>query len=344
MNRESTHKPIGGDIEEQAMHWLVELSDDKVSDSQQARFEDWLATAPEHRAAYQSVSQIWSDSALVEEMAEIEPRYINRTSSIEQIWNAWRRVPVIAGSVAIALLAVVFLWPQVQRAEYSTGTGEVREVRFHDGTMATIGARSQLVIEFTNSERHVTLSKGEVYFNVAPDVDRPMVVAVRDTQVTVIGTQFNVHTGPDQVTVAVSEGVVEVAKSELYEKLADQTAKQSQVLKVAKKLTAGQRIVSTRGNLLGDIDLVSPDEVGGWRLGERFYDRATLRQVIADANRYSREPIFFATEDLGSLIVTAGFHIDRIEQLLGALEHGLPIELDRDMPGRIVIREKRKIN
>ncbi|MFB6454653.1 FecR family protein [Chitinophaga sp. Hz27] len=61
-----------------------------------------------------------------------------------------------------------------------------------DGTKVWLNAASTLRFPLAfGKERHVILT-GEAYFEIAPDVNRPFVVSVANTEVHVLGTSFNI--------------------------------------------------------------------------------------------------------------------------------------------------------
>ena len=81
-----------------------------------------------------------------------------------------------------------------------------------DGSFITLNSHSALTYqkeEFAG-KRSVTL-KGEAFFNVVHDENRPFSVKVNDVLVNVLGTSFNVRSVGDKTEIIVESGVVGVA-------------------------------------------------------------------------------------------------------------------------------------
>ncbi|MBL1410713.1 FecR family protein [Sphingobacterium faecale] len=87
-----------------------------------------------------------------------------------------------------------------------------------DGTKVWINASSELVFpsQFTKDRRQVKL-KGEAYFQVAKDQDRPFVIETVGGNVKVLGTHFNISAYTDRPVTTLEEGKVMVYKDHLQE-------------------------------------------------------------------------------------------------------------------------------
>lgn len=81
-----------------------------------------------------------------------------------------------------------------------------------DGSKVWINALSELrfPVRFAEDERKVMV-KGEAFFEVVHDADRPFRVEVNGMEVEVLGTQFNVNAYTDGVTTTLIEGAVKVS-------------------------------------------------------------------------------------------------------------------------------------
>jgi transmembrane sensor len=104
--------------------------------------------------------------------------------------------------------------PETVYRTISTLEDQQRLVTLSDGTQIRLNANSSIVIpeHFPPEKRKVTL-KGEAFFNVASDVDRPFSIQVEGAVIWVLGTEFNVKVKEfsRQVQVAVSEGRVSLS-------------------------------------------------------------------------------------------------------------------------------------
>jgi transmembrane sensor len=95
-------------------------------------------------------------------------------------------------------------------------TDGVRRVMLQDGTVITLKPKSSIEYpeKFTDHDRKILL-KGEAFFDVTKDKNRPFIISTSELTVKVLGTSFNVmaYEGAKEISVAVKTGKVSVAKS-----------------------------------------------------------------------------------------------------------------------------------
>ncbi|KKL66381.1 hypothetical protein LCGC14_2145540, partial [marine sediment metagenome] len=61
--------------------------------------------------------------------------------------------------------------------------------------------------------------------------------------------------------------------------------------------------------------------------------------VIDDANKYYEGRIVFASQEVGELGISISFTTDNIDQMLDNLSQALPISLNRDLPGTVLLEK-----
>jgi transmembrane sensor len=320
-------------VEVEASEWLIAMSDRTVSLDQRARFEAWLNADPEHGRIYQAQKTAWSAVAhmpqLMDEPAQTEVRRV----------AAGQRLKVFAlAAAAVLVVLAVFFRDQIPLLPhgdaYETATAQVKDVMLSDGTLVTLGASSHIDVDFSKNERHIALTRGEAYFEVAHDTARPLSVTAGTMLVRVIGTKFDVHYGSQAVRVAVAEGRVEIMKATDSAPLESPKHLGSQVL------TAGEAAVAESTGRIATTDSVNKEDFGAWRSGRLVYVDTRLRDVIADINRYYNGKIELAAESTGDLQLTIAFRADQIDRMLEVLQDALPVQATHTPDGRIVISEK----
>lgn len=174
-------------------------------------------------------------------------------------------------AVAASIVAVVGLTtlPSPSRSATSiavrTAPGERRAVLLRDGTRIAMNGDTVLRIE-RGPERRVDVRRGQAFFAVAHDADRPFRVSAGDVVLQDVGTAFDVTHGDGVVDVAVRQGVV------LYDP--DDTAV---------RLTAGRSIHVAKGAVTERA--VDVRAVGGWRGGRLVYRDERLDRVARDVAR-----------------------------------------------------------
>ena len=81
-----------------------------------------------------------------------------------------------------------------------------------DNSIITLNTNSEIRVTLTDEVRKVDLISGEAFFIVTSNKERPFIVASGQQEITVVGTQFNVHKMKSGIEVAVIEGIVQVAQ------------------------------------------------------------------------------------------------------------------------------------
>lgn len=304
-------------IKSECREWLALLQSGDASDADRVRFDAWLRADPRHQRAYDGLQLLWRDISTLNQLKELEP-IPPRPRSAARV--ARRFVP-LAAAAGLAGLALAFFSTEprsvlqpvttatVQSQEYQTQLGEVRAIQLSDGSTVTLGARSRVIVTFSDSERRVQLKQGEAYFDVAKNAARPFHVAAPGTAIRVVGTRFDVRVGDSHVRVAVDEGVVAVNDR-------------------SDALTHGQRIDVMPDGAMTAVTQMDGNEVAAWREGRLVYDGATLADVVADLSRY-RPKVTLSSAEAGKLRVTAGLRVEQIDQFVDRLPDILPVRVIR---------------
>jgi transmembrane sensor len=209
---------------------------------------------------------------------------------------------------------------------YQTGVGERLTINLADGSTAVLNTASRLQVAYTDQERRLVLEAGEGLFDVAKGQPRPFVVAADGHSITAHGTQFDVRLAPDQVKVALVEGVVSVKGRD---PAAEVRLKPNEVL-VARGETTSVRAVSDMAALVG------------WRDGLVFFDNATLADAAAEMNRYIERPRIEVEPSVARVRLSGAFRTDQSATFIEALEQGFPVAVVARSPDHIVLGRSRR--
>jgi transmembrane sensor len=359
------------DIKAAARDWLLRLSLESPTLEDRAQFEAWYARDPRHAAAYRRFESIWQDSAMLQDLqplASLESRPAG--------WWRWTsaairaRPSVWAGGAGLAAaVGAIGLWLLMAPMHYATGVAEVRAIHLSDGSEITLGARSSLEVAFRVHERRVALTSGVAFFSVSKNPSRPFIVTVGEQEVRVVGTKFEIRRDTAEMRVSVAEGRVEVmqrrdpadAAAPPIPRLARLKAQANRTASATisepstpalapqppseapeeRILTAGQQVTTGLAGTIPDPQSMPRGEPAAWRHGRLVYVDAPLKEIVADANRYSREPITIAGENVANLRVSVTYPSDRIGEMLTALSRSLSLDVERDESG-IVLKPKER--
>ena len=173
-----------------------------------------------------------------------------------------------------------------QYNELVVGKGAEFSIMLSDGTQVWLNADSRLKYPVTFSKdgvRRVYL-QGEAYFDVSADENHPFVVTAASTDITVYGTEFNIHARTDDyVRTTLVKGAVSVS----VEGDTCQTC-----------LTPGQTVKVNLQN--GSITLKEePIELYvGWKQGKYYFEEIPLKDLFAELSLWYDVEVVFTDESL----------------------------------------------
>lgn len=133
---------------------------------------------------------------------------------VDVVLEAGARLPAAAIAACALLAAGLGVWftqapsPFAPSEHYATAPAEVRTITLEDGSTIVLSGAGQASASITDTERRVELIAGSALFNVARDEARPFVVHTPEGDIRVLGTEFVVRIGADEVRTTVLRGSV----------------------------------------------------------------------------------------------------------------------------------------
>lgn len=262
-----------------------------------------------HRLEGLSQREIGTRLGVSERMAG---KYISRALSHCRAWLA------AAVLVLMVVTATQLPW-RVWTADQRTLAGEQRVLTLDDGSRVTLAGDSAINLSLSGRQRHITLLRGRVYFQVARDPQRPFVVEAGEARVRVTGTRFEVRRdGGDRVRLTVAEG--EVIASGGDRRLT---------------LRAGEQVHWLRDRL-GDRHRVDVDRVLAWLEGRLVFRDQPLRDVLRELAPHHPDRLLLLDQGLAERRLSGTFNIGDPDAALSALSQTLPLTLRR-LPGVVIL-------
>ena len=298
-------------MHEQAALWVARLRADSVAEADYQQFALWLAANPEHGAAMDSMLELWDDLGVT--------RYLPVEPVAEPLHNQGRRRWLGAGlAVAACAVFALILAPQLSVEppvqNYQTAIGEQLQVDLGDGSQISLNTDSRVEVSLSGAKRHVTLLRGEVFFEVEKDTQRPFVVDAGVAEVRVMGTAFNIHRYGNQSDITVTRGVVRVTERGNPGNRAP-----------ASELLYANQSVSASSSGLARPALVDAATELAWREGKLVADGMPLITLVEEIARYHEVKILIAEPTLAQRTVSGVFQLDSPDTILRALEHSFDI-------------------
>ena len=268
-------------------HFHGESSEEEEQQVQQFKLEN-----PEE---YQSLQIFWTKKEI--KLNEVDNskawQDIARKAEKSQPVAIYRHLKIAASVAAIFLLISIIGVSLFQQNDapniVSATTDSIQELVLDDGTIVHLnaGASLQYPEKFNSKERNVTL-KGEAFFEVAKDAQRPFHIQTNHSTVEVLGTSFNIDTNINQTEISVATGKVKVASLSTNE---------STILRPNQSALVQQ-------NKLETFDTKNLN-YQTWKTGVFHFDKTAISQVVKELNTYYENKIVLANKDADCLLSTS---------------------------------------
>lgn len=272
-------------------------------------------------AAFDSIGELEGDRA-IEEVAGDYQRLIHERRSKSRLALGMAAALLVAVNVTFAYLWTSDRPDDSHLQKYFTRIGEQQTIGLADGSVVTLNTAGQLVADYSGTARRILLERGEAYFDVASDPNRPFTVDLGARSVTVVGTEFSIRKHPYRYEVAVIEGAVAIGGSSLDSEAADLPSSAQQ------RVEAGWVAeFDVQTNELKAFQPESMDRYVAWRNGMITFAREPLYRVVQELNRYSRKKILIEDTAVMELSVYVIVDVHEIDAALDGLSRLLPIEV-----------------
>lgn len=330
--------PNPEDTEREAGDWFARMNADDVTADDRERFEAWLRSHPHNAKAYAELVATWG------ELVRSAP--LVRAVHFGQVMNAAaaptkRASRWLVGAVAatIAAIAVSVSWhayKQQEQTRFQTAIGEQVAVMLPDGSSFNLNTNSRVDVDYSEHSRVIHLERGEAYFNVAHDVQRPFWVHAGDRWVRAVGTAFNVYLRPAGVQVTVSEGTI---------KMVDAAEDESPPSDISYGASAAAVTAGEQADAQGSADVIRALNAAelnrslAWRRKSLYFQDEPLGNVVDELRRYTPLKIEVVDDSLRHLPVGGTFQTspEGAEALLKMLQDGFGARVRRVGGDRVYI-------
>lgn len=323
MNSVAWHQAL-----QEAAEWYVCLHDDDVSPQDRQAWDAWLRGHALHRDAWDQVNATGRRFAGLREQdspqalaaglraAAAPPRRrALRTLAGMAVagasgWLAWRHTPL--GDQVLA-------W----NADYRTGIGEIRSLRLADASQLWLDTDSAADFVIDATQRSLTLRRGAILVETAPDGERPFVVCTPQGSMQALGTRFLVRRDADQrIHLAVFDGAVEIRLAANGER----------------------RVIPSGAQADFQHDRIGPESAADgaqatWQSGMLTVDNVRLADFLAQLSRYRRGRLA-AHPDVADLRVMGTFPLPDTDAALTMLSDALPIRVQRTLPWWVTVEPR----
>lgn len=252
----------------------------ECSPAEDAELNAWIAASSDHAAYFQEMEAAWralddvvsgpqfNTAAAWEQVAPrlqpAAPQIANGKPKPNTVaFTGW--IKYATAAAAVLIIAVLFLQPDAREIHVLAANSD-ELVRLPDNSTVRLrkGSSIHYPEHFTANERRILL-EGEAFFDVSKREEQRFVVDAGSISVTVLGTSFNVKSGPEAADVSVATGRVQLVA----------------------RAHAGKKILLRAGRAahFGNGAFTEAPATGNdtaWMQQELSYSETPLRQIFKD--------------------------------------------------------------
>lgn len=351
-------------IQEQAAEWFGRCEVGLTS-GQESAFVRWLELDQRHGEAMRDMDETWG---FLDGLKEIKRPGVAPFRKPPKKSRANKRFvrPLLAAAAAAIAISFLGMWQPWNEAalvlEAATAADGMKKLELPDGSTVHLNASTGVKIRFTETMRHVELSRGEAHFAVAKDAGRPFVVMAGDVAVKAVGTAFNVRREARTVDVFVTEGKVRLEDATKGESLLSRggatvapvppdTGNDGNVgpTPVAEPglLVAGQRAsvtlsaTATPPLVVAPIAAAEVEQALAWRARQLEFDLTPLSEVVAEFNRHNSHELVIGDAELGTQPFGGSFRADNYNVFVEFLEQRFGVKAERGDQKTVLRRRAR---
>ncbi len=345
---------IKNDLTTEASAWLAQLESESMKSDDLAAFKEWVERSPAHKREIRRLASLSNDLNILAEMAGPLREAANKQRQIGNIRSKikWPKLNALAsfGLVVTFMVLGNFFINTLEQVNspilYTTNVGVHREIELNDGTVIGLNTDSKIEIDYSPMRRKVRLLKGEAFFQVAHNPDRPFIVYAGEKSVKAIGTAFIVSLLPKAFEVTVTEGKVELSNTAnitnnptldalgIHQSIQRPAISEAPAMPIF--LSAGETVTydpDESSKVLTDvIETVSEREMQrrlSWKDGLLDFSETPLIDVIDDLSRYTDMKIEISDPALRNLKFGGLFRTDELQALFSALETTFAIKIEK---------------
>ena len=350
----SKHKRDNKSLDEkqldEATDWISRL-DRGLTDSEDARFSEWLSCSPKNMSVLFEVAQMWDKLDDLNRLSDLFPQ--NTPTPVSK--NYWMKS--MAASFLLASLVGLFQFysddlkeslrdPSSIVAEqkiYQTDIGESSTVHLADNSKLILNTNTFVQVRYSTKARLIELQRGEIHIEVAHDSQRPLSVIAGGKIIQAIGTAFNVELRNNLVQLLVTDGKVLITEKSLDLTTENIDEKTFKLPSSSMAISKGEKIdFDLSGFQAEKVTKVAPVEIAAslsWRQGNLIFRGESLAEVMAEISRYS--DVKFELDDnkqLQEIQVVGMFKTGDITGLLDVLKQNFKISHRRVSENKIFLK------
>ncbi len=317
--------------EHEAARWCARLAASDCSLQDHLAFERWRDASEANARAYLDAQRVLrgidrlADDVRLRALAE---RAFGEASAAGASGERtahkptrWLIPATLAASILLAAIGIHFMRGSTGEAianaapavAYTAPSGQPRTISLQDGSTVHLDGMSEMTVRMTPHERHIELTAGRAFFEVAHDASRPFSVLAGHTTTTALGTHFQVVKRSEDVVVTLAEGSVAV----------DAVSGEA---RWHERLSPGEQLSVSPG-LPPSLKRTDAQAATSWTHGRLVFRGTALAEAVEEINRYAVRKVRLGDPSLGDMAVSGSFLVSESDDIVTALAAVLPLRV-----------------
>jgi len=251
----------------------------------------------------------------------VQSKIAAKTVKSAKVIPLYRKLTRIAAAAAILIIGTLSVYyftdvlPKTTITVVAANSMEKgKEVLLSDGSKVWLnnGALLSFPEKFAENSRTVEL-KGEAFFKVSRNPEKPFTVMTKNSKTTVLGTSFNINSDKDSTEVIVSTGKVKVSD---IENTSGQIITPGYSAKVKKE--GVEKYETANLNYMA------------WKTGKFIFKETPILQVVDDLNKYYKKQIVIADGVDVNCLLTADFNKTNLHEVLEIIKLTCDFSIEED--------------
>lgn len=304
---------------------IIEYLEDPENEQRKQALDEWLQLDAGHLDIFLEMRALWQGDVLpavssyntTQQWEQLETQLdtpqplsvaASNTTSVKKIspryWWAAAAVLLLVAGYAV-LHQPAYLVKQTAQKQDS--------LLLPDGSMVYLNANTTIKYPREFKTRHITIEKGEAFFEVAQKPDAPFSVNTDKVAIQVLGTSFNVKDNGGAVKVFVQTGKISAAFKGSDNKVTLTPGVEAALADVNRKIETSQPLKNN--NILA------------WKTRNLVFEDSPLTAVAAALENCYHVEVVIRNEQLADKKLIASFRNLPLEEVLDIMEKTLQINI-----------------
>lgn len=308
----------------------------EATQEETAQVESWRKASAENEKYYADMQLIFAKAATNQVKVDFDAdaawkkvqKHLRKTKTVSKTISInWQPLRIAAG-IVVLVTAGIFTFRYFNQTKTQTlafvSQNKIVENTLPDSSIVTLNKNSSIEFKYDPKEktRKVKL-KGEGFFDVKHEEEKPFVIEAEEALIRDIGTSFNIRSYPDKDTIEV---VVQTGIVQFY------TLKDPGMM-----INAGETgIYSKRGKFFAKLPKADTN-VLAYKTRVFSFHSTDLRSVIEQINEVYDSKIMLANENIARCQLTVTFRNDELDTVIDVITETLGLTAERNDKKEIIL-------